>query len=171
MVFTYFLGMCSYLAVSKKVSTAVGLGAAVIFVLAITMPLNWLLDQYLLQLSRTKTIGCNHKACVCIICDCFIIGVEKICWLSEENLIAKQSYLSVDFLEATTNKTIPTELRNQYKITGKDSLCNLLLSPRAHVKGEVYMSCLQSIVYSLIVHQYKYYINTMICSITYLKNV
>ena len=49
MVFAYFLGMCSYLAVSKKVSTAVGLGAAVIFVLAITMPLNWLLDQYLLR--------------------------------------------------------------------------------------------------------------------------
>ncbi|MCL4154511.1 UNVERIFIED_CONTAM: hypothetical protein GTU68_026417 [Idotea baltica] len=49
MVFAYFLGMCSYLAVSKKVSTAVGLGAAVIFVLAVTVPLNWLLDQYVLQ--------------------------------------------------------------------------------------------------------------------------
>ena len=50
MVFATFLGMCSYLAVSKKVSTAVGLGAAVIFVItAITVPLNWLLDQYILQ--------------------------------------------------------------------------------------------------------------------------
>ncbi|WP_452221721.1 NADH:ubiquinone reductase (Na(+)-transporting) subunit E [Lacinutrix salivirga] len=49
MVFAVFLGMCSYLAVSKKVATAVGLGAAVIFVLAITVPLNWLLDQFLLQ--------------------------------------------------------------------------------------------------------------------------
>ncbi|MDO5655350.1 MAG: NADH:ubiquinone reductase (Na(+)-transporting) subunit E [Flavobacteriaceae bacterium] len=49
MVFATFLGMCSYLAVSKKVSTAVGLGAAVIFVMAITVPLNWLLDQYILQ--------------------------------------------------------------------------------------------------------------------------
>ena len=38
MVFAYFLGMCSYLAVSKKVSTAVGLGAAVIFVLTVTVP-------------------------------------------------------------------------------------------------------------------------------------
>ena len=46
MVFATFLGMCSYLAVSKKVSTAIGLGAAVTFVLAITVPLNWLLDQY-----------------------------------------------------------------------------------------------------------------------------
>jgi len=49
MVFATFLGMCSYLAVSKKVSTAVGLGAAVIFVLAVTVPVNWLLDQYILQ--------------------------------------------------------------------------------------------------------------------------
>ena len=49
MVFATFLGMCSYLAVSKKVSTAVGLGAAVIFVMAITVPLNWLLDQYILR--------------------------------------------------------------------------------------------------------------------------
>ena len=49
MVFATFLGMCSYLAVSKKVSTAVGLGAAVIFVMAITVPLNWLLDKYILQ--------------------------------------------------------------------------------------------------------------------------
>ena len=49
MVFAFFLGMCSYLAVSKKVSTAVGLGAAVIFVLAITVPINFLLDTYLLR--------------------------------------------------------------------------------------------------------------------------
>jgi Na+-transporting NADH:ubiquinone oxidoreductase subunit E len=49
MVFAYFLGMCSYLAVSKKVSTAVGLGAAVIFVMLITVPANFLLDNYLLK--------------------------------------------------------------------------------------------------------------------------
>ncbi len=49
MIFATFLGMCSYLAVSKKVSTAVGLGAAVIFVLAVTVPVNWLLDQYILK--------------------------------------------------------------------------------------------------------------------------
>jgi Na+-transporting NADH:ubiquinone oxidoreductase subunit E len=49
MVFAYFLGMCSYLAVSKKVSTAVGLGAAVIFVLTITMPVNWFLSNYVLS--------------------------------------------------------------------------------------------------------------------------
>lgn len=49
MVFAYFLGMCSYLAVSKKVSTATGLGMAVIFVLVITVPVNWLLDEYVLK--------------------------------------------------------------------------------------------------------------------------
>ena len=49
MIFAYFLGMCSFLAVSKKVSTAVGLGAAVIFVLAITTPLNWLIQEYILK--------------------------------------------------------------------------------------------------------------------------
>jgi len=49
MVFATFLGMCSYLAISKKVSTSVGMGAAVIFVLVVTVPINWLLDQYILQ--------------------------------------------------------------------------------------------------------------------------
>lgn len=49
MVFAYFLGMCSYLAVSKKVKTAVGLGFAVVFVLTITVPTNWFLMTYVLQ--------------------------------------------------------------------------------------------------------------------------
>lgn len=49
MVFAYFLGMCSFLAVSKKVSTALGLGLAVIFVLLITVPMNWLLLEYVLK--------------------------------------------------------------------------------------------------------------------------
>ena len=49
MIFAYFLGMCSYLAVSKTVKTAVGLGAAVIFVLTITVPVNYLLDTYILR--------------------------------------------------------------------------------------------------------------------------
>ncbi len=48
MVFAYFLGMCSYLAVSKTVKTAVGLGIAVIFVMVITIPVNYLLEKFLL---------------------------------------------------------------------------------------------------------------------------
>ncbi len=49
MALAYFLGMCSFLAVSKKVSTAIGLGFAVIFVLAVTTPANNLLYQYVLK--------------------------------------------------------------------------------------------------------------------------
>lgn len=49
MVFAYFLGMCSYLAVSKNIKTAVGLGLAVIFVLGVTLPVNFLLDKYILS--------------------------------------------------------------------------------------------------------------------------
>ncbi|MEY2704708.1 MAG: hypothetical protein RL407_770, partial [Bacteroidota bacterium] len=49
MIFAYFLGMCSFLAVSKKVSTAVGLGAAVVFVLGVTVPFNWILNEFVLK--------------------------------------------------------------------------------------------------------------------------
>ncbi|MEY2774286.1 MAG: NADH:ubiquinone reductase ((+)-transporting) subunit [Bacteroidota bacterium] len=49
MIFAYFLGMCSYLAVSKSVKTANGLGLAVIFVLGVTVPLNYLLENYVLK--------------------------------------------------------------------------------------------------------------------------
>ncbi|MDN5202989.1 NADH:ubiquinone reductase (Na(+)-transporting) subunit E [Fulvivirgaceae bacterium BMA10] len=57
MVFAYFLGMCSFLAVSKKVSTAVGLGAAVIFVLTITVPTNWVLQEYVLKEGALAWMG------------------------------------------------------------------------------------------------------------------
>ena len=49
MIFAFFLGMCSYLAVSKTVKTSFGLGLAVTFVLLITVPVNYLLDKYLLR--------------------------------------------------------------------------------------------------------------------------
>lgn len=49
MIFAYFLGMCSFLAVSKNVKTALGLGVAVTFVLVVTVPLNYLLDNYVLK--------------------------------------------------------------------------------------------------------------------------
>ncbi|MEK6781350.1 MAG: NADH:ubiquinone reductase (Na(+)-transporting) subunit E [Bacteroidota bacterium] len=48
MIFAYFLGMCSFLAISKKVNTAFGLGIAVIFVIGITVPINWLIQNYVL---------------------------------------------------------------------------------------------------------------------------
>jgi Na+-transporting NADH:ubiquinone oxidoreductase subunit E len=49
MIFAFFLGMCSYLAVSKTVKTAMGLGIAVTFVLLITVPINYLLEDYILK--------------------------------------------------------------------------------------------------------------------------
>lgn len=49
MIFAYFLGMCSYLAVSKTVKTSMGLGIAVTFVLVITVPINYLLHTYILK--------------------------------------------------------------------------------------------------------------------------
>lgn len=49
MIFAYFLGMCSYLAISKTVKSAVGLGLAVIFVLAVSVPVCYILEKYLLK--------------------------------------------------------------------------------------------------------------------------
>jgi len=57
MIFAYFLGMCSYLAVSKKVSTALGLGFAVIFVLTIIVPANWMVQEYILKESALTWIS------------------------------------------------------------------------------------------------------------------
>jgi Na+-transporting NADH:ubiquinone oxidoreductase subunit E len=57
MIFAYFLGMCSYLAVSKTVKTSVGLGLAVIFVLGITVPVNYLIENYILQKGALIWLG------------------------------------------------------------------------------------------------------------------
>jgi Na+-transporting NADH:ubiquinone oxidoreductase subunit E len=61
MIFAYFLGMCSYLAVSKKVSTANGLGIAVIFVNGITVPMNWLVNEYMLKEGALAWLGDTFK--------------------------------------------------------------------------------------------------------------
>ncbi|MEO9872132.1 NADH:ubiquinone reductase (Na(+)-transporting) subunit E [Ekhidna sp.] len=57
MIFAYFLGMCSFLAVSKKVKTAFGLGMAVIFVLTITVPINWLIQEKVLKEGALAWLG------------------------------------------------------------------------------------------------------------------
>ena len=57
MIFAYFLGMCSYLAVSKTVKTSAGLGIAVIFVLGITVPIDFLINQYLLSAGALSWLG------------------------------------------------------------------------------------------------------------------
>ena len=49
MILAYFLGMCSFLAVSKKIETSIGMGKAVVFVCGITVPLNWCINNFLLK--------------------------------------------------------------------------------------------------------------------------
>ena len=57
MIFAYFLGMCSFLAVSKNVKTAFGLGVAVTFMLVITLPINYLLETYVLRAGALAWLG------------------------------------------------------------------------------------------------------------------
>lgn len=57
MIFAYFLGMCSFLAISKKVKTAIGLGVAVVFVLGVTVPINWLIQNYVLNAGALAWLG------------------------------------------------------------------------------------------------------------------
>ncbi|MFV0506248.1 MAG: NADH:ubiquinone reductase (Na(+)-transporting) subunit E [Bacteroidales bacterium] len=59
MVFAFFFGMCSYLAVSKTVKTSMGLGLAVTFVLFITVPVNYLLENYVLKEGALSWLGDN----------------------------------------------------------------------------------------------------------------
>ncbi|MCU4162600.1 NADH:ubiquinone reductase (Na(+)-transporting) subunit E [Carboxylicivirga caseinilyticus] len=62
MVFAYFLGMCSYLAVSKTVKTSFGLGIAVVFVLSITVPVDYLLNKYVLSEGALAWLGPNFAS-------------------------------------------------------------------------------------------------------------
>lgn len=61
MIFAYFLGMCTFLAISKNVKTAIGLGIAVIFLLTITVPINYLLENYLLKPGVLQWLGDSFK--------------------------------------------------------------------------------------------------------------
>jgi Na+-transporting NADH:ubiquinone oxidoreductase subunit E len=78
MIFAYFLGMCSYLAVSKNVKTAFGLGMAVIFVLGITVPLNWLLLNYVLNPGALAWTGIPALANVDLSFLSFIVFIAVI---------------------------------------------------------------------------------------------
>ena len=62
MIFAYFLGMCSYLAVSKTVKTSAGLGLAVTFVLVLTVPVNYLLNKYVLEPGALAWLNQNWAA-------------------------------------------------------------------------------------------------------------
>ncbi len=60
MIFAYYLGMCSYLAVSKNVKTALGLGLAVTFILTCTLPINYLLENYVLKEGALSWLGAEY---------------------------------------------------------------------------------------------------------------
>jgi len=62
MIFAYYLGMCSYLAVSKNVKTAVGLGTAVTFILVCTLPINYMLENYVLKEGALRWLGAQYTA-------------------------------------------------------------------------------------------------------------
>jgi len=61
MIFAYFLGMCSFLAISKKVKTAIGLGVAVVFVVGVTVPINWLVQYYVMNPGALAWLGDDFK--------------------------------------------------------------------------------------------------------------
>lgn len=62
MIFAYFLGMCSFLAISKKVKTAFGLGIAVIFVIGITVPINWVIQNEVLNAGALAWLGADFAS-------------------------------------------------------------------------------------------------------------
>lgn len=82
----------------------------------------------------------TYSACVCVICDTFIIGTEEICWLSKDDLISFKPFLGSKALEVYIGKSLPKELKEQYSV--KDyNLEGLLLSPRARMINDEYMCC------------------------------
>ena len=62
MIFAYFLGMCSFLAVSKNVKTSFGLGVAVLFVLIVSLPITWALNEYVLQPGALSWLGPEYAS-------------------------------------------------------------------------------------------------------------
>ena len=62
MIFAYFLGMCSFLAVSKNVKTSFGLGIAVLFVLIVSLPITWALNEYVLQPGALSWLGPEYAS-------------------------------------------------------------------------------------------------------------
>lgn len=79
----FFLGMCSFLAVSKKVDTAVGLGVAVVFVLAVTTPTNWLINEYLLKDGALAWLGLPYVDLSFLRFICYIATIAAMVQLVE----------------------------------------------------------------------------------------
>lgn len=89
MVLAFFLGMCSFLALSKKVDTATGLGLAVVFVLAVTCPLNWGIYNFLLKPGALAWTGSQTLANLdlsFLTLVCFIATIASVVQLTEMTL-------------------------------------------------------------------------------------
>ena len=97
MIFAFFLGMCSFLAVSKNVKTATGLGIAVIFVIGVTLPINYLLNQYILQPGALAWLG-EEYASLDLSFLSFIVFIEVFHapWCHSPYLFCHGSYALAD---------------------------------------------------------------------------
>ena len=80
----------------------------------------------------------KHRAIVCIICDCFIIGIKTIHKLTKEDICAHSKRLGVKSYEEYYETTLETEVKKQYKVHG---LQDMLLSPRLRKYPDGYATC------------------------------
>ena len=94
----------------------------------------------LTQKTQIKENNNIHKANVCVLCDCFILGIEKVQYVKPSTILKNKDVLSVDYYNTTTGIPINDTLRNQYCVDDP-LLHELLLSPRAHKKGNLYSTC------------------------------
>ena len=88
----------------------------------------------------TNCDNMTFSACVCVVCDTFIIGTEEICWLSKDDLIKFKPFLGSKALEEYIGKSLPREIKEQYSVKNC-KLEGLLLSPRARMIDDEYMCC------------------------------
>lgn len=119
MIFAYFLGMCSYLAVSKNVKTAVGLGAAVTFVLIVTLPVNYLLENYVLA-PNALIDGVDLSFLSFILFIAVIAGIVQLVEMAVERFSPSLSCLLLFFL---------------YTIFIQTPLCLYLFNPFGNVQN------------------------------------
>ena len=97
---------------------------------------NWCNNKYISDDPNKETFS----PCVCVVCDCFIIGTEEIKWISTDDLINQKKLLGSEELELFLGHDLPLLLKNQYSLADK-KLKGLLLSPRARRIGNNYMIC------------------------------
>ena len=103
MIFAFFFGMCSYLAVSKTVKTAVGLGFAVIFVLTVTIPINYLIENYVLKEGALTWMGDEYAS----------VNLNYLTFIMFIAVIAS----TVQLVEMIVEKISPALYRPRYFLT------------------------------------------------------